>query len=106
MKEVYYNNIDERHKKIHRMQKFEMMLVGGIVSVIMAVSGCGWWVFLVLPVYYYWYGAEWLIKWAYYRNIHTAHKNVGFEREAYSNQKDVCYLDSRVPFSWAKYILE
>lgn len=72
----------ERHENIHGAQQREMLLV-----------------FFLL-----WYGIEWIVRLCIYRNRITAYKNISFEREAYSNQEDVCCLDFRVPFSWIKYI--
>ena len=51
-----------------------------------------------------WYGIEYLIRWAYYKNRDTAYNNIAFEREAYAKEDDVVYLDSRKPFAWVKYI--
>lgn len=72
----------ERHENIHGEQQKEMLLV-----------------FFLL-----WYGLEWLIKLCYYRNTITAYKNISFEREAYSNQGNVVYLDERKPYAFLKYL--
>lgn len=71
------------HEKIHGMQQIETLVL----------------------LFYLLYGIEWLVKVIYYRNRHTAYKNVSFEREAYDNQDDITYLDKRKLFSWVKYIL-
>ena len=71
-----------RHERIHCEQQKEMLMV-----------------FFLL-----WYGIEWLIKWAYYRNRMTAYKNISFEREAYANQNNVAYLDERKPYAFLKYL--
>ena len=55
-----------------------------------------WYVF-----FYIWYFIEWLLllfsigKDAYYR--------ISFEREAYDNEDNLKYLETRKPFSWFKY---
>ena len=55
-----------------------------------------WYVF-----FYIWYFIEWLLllfsvgKYAYYR--------ISFEREAYDNEDNLKYLETRKPFSWFKY---
>ena len=77
-----FDNITERHENIHGRQQIEML-----------------WVLFLL-----WYGIEWLVKLIYYRNRITAYKNISFEREAYSNQGNVVYLDERKPYAWVKYI--
>jgi hypothetical protein len=81
--EKYYTDVVERHEYIHGEQQKEMLIV-----------------FFLL-----WYGIEWLIKWACYRNSMTAYKNVSFEREAYRHQNDAAYLDERKHYAWTKYII-
>ena len=71
-----------RHERIHCEQQKEMLMV-----------------FFLL-----WYAIEWLVKLCYYRNRITAYKNISFEREAYSNQNNVAYLDERKPYAFLKYI--
>ena len=34
----------------------------------------------------------------------NAYRNISFEREAYSNEKDLSYLDNRKWFAWIRYI--
>ena len=80
--EKYYTDVVERHEYIHGEQQKEMLIV-----------------FFLL-----WYGIEWLIKWAYYRNANTAYKNISFEREAYANQNGLAYLGERKHFAWIKYM--
>lgn len=71
-----------RHENIHGRQQKELLLVG----------------------FYLLYGIEWIIKLCYYRNSITAYKNISFEREAYSNQSNITYLDERKPYAFVKYI--
>jgi hypothetical protein len=61
------------HERIHYRQQLEL---------------------LVIP-FYVWYGIEFLVRWAQYKNRHTAYRNISFEREAYANEKDLNYLKSR-----------
>jgi hypothetical protein len=100
------SDLDLRHEEIHGAQQLEMLVIGGALAVILAACDCGWLSLLALPLFFWWYLVEWLIKWAYYRNSHTAYKNIGFEREAYSNQRDLVYLYDRKPFAWFDYILK
>ena len=81
-----------------------MLIVGILIAIVLFVVGCRWWSLLALPVFFYWYVVEWLIRWAYYRNRKTAYKNISFEREAYAKEDDVVYLDSRKPFAWVRYL--
>lgn len=101
-----YDEVTDRHEKIHGEQQKEMLVIGAAMALVLAVCGCGWWSLFALPLFFWWYLVEWLIKWAYYKNAHTAYKNICFEREAYSNQSDIVYLYNRKPFAWFDYILK
>lgn len=74
--------IVENHERIHGEQQKEMLVL----------------------LFYLWYLIEYLVKWVYYRNRMTAYKNISFEREAYENQSNSSYLDTRKRYSWVKYI--
>ena len=63
------------HEKIHIRQQLEM---------------------LVLPFFVI-YLTEFLIGYVKYKNWNLAYRNISFEREAYANEKDLCYLQQR-PF--------
>lgn len=69
-----------RHESIHTKQMKELLYV----------------FFYILYVF------EWLVKLCFYGS--KAYRNISFEREAYSNQYDVNYLDNRRHFSFLKYI--
>ena len=99
-----YDKRIDRHEHIHGIQQLEMLVVGILMAIVLFAVGCGWWSLLTLPVFFYWYGIEYLIRLAYYRNRITAYKNIAFEREAYAKEDDVVYLDSRKHFMWVKYI--
>ena len=99
-----YDEVTDRHENIHGEQQKEMLVIGAAMAVILAVCNCGWWSLLALPLFFYWYGIEWLIKLCYYRNGHTAYKNIGFEREAYDHQREIDYLYIRKPFEWINEI--
>ena len=68
-----------RHETIHTAQMKEMLYI----------------------FFYLWYVTEWLIRLFMKGN---AYRNISFEREAYSNEKDLGYLDNRKRFAWIKYI--
>lgn len=73
---------DMRHEYIHTMQQREMFF---------------------LP-FFIWYLVEWGIRLVVYRNAHRAYRNISFEREAYANQHDQHYKDSRKRFAWIRYV--
>jgi hypothetical protein len=77
-----------------------MLGIGAVLTAILLILGCGWWSLLALPLFFWWYVIEWLIKCVYYRNPTTAYKNIGFEREAFRHQSDLMYLYDRKPFAW------
>lgn len=54
--------------------------------------------------FYLWYGIEWIIRLFQYRDCKQAYRNISFEREAYSNDSNMDYLQKRVKFSFTKYI--
>ena len=68
-----------RHEAIHTAQMKEMLYI----------------------FFYLWYVVEWIIRLFMKGN---AYRNISFEREAYSNEDDVIYLESRKRFAWIKYI--
>ena len=79
------NAKEVNHERIHIRQGNEML-----------------WLF-----FYLWYGVEYLIKRLFvygWKNTNQAYRNISFEREAYSNQSNLNYLNNRKWHSWVKYI--
>lgn len=77
--------LDERilnHEAIHTRQMLELWIVG----------------------FYLWYVFEWIIKWIIYGDRHAAYRSIGFEREAFQNDKNLCYLMSRKRFDFVSYL--
>ena len=68
-----------RHEAIHTAQMKEMLYI----------------------FFYLWYVVEWIIRLFMKGN---AYRNISFEKEAYSNEKDLGYLDNRKWFAWIKHI--
>ena len=99
-----YDEKTDRHEHIHGTQQVEMLIAGILIAIVLFVVGCGWWSLLSLPIFFYWYVVEWLIRWAYYRNRDTAYKNISFEREAYNNQADMDYLRTRKHYAFLKLL--
>ena len=50
--------------------------------------------------FYLLYLGEWIYNLFRYRDANLAYSNIRFEREAYSNDSNLTYLDSRKPFAW------
>ena len=51
--------------------------------------------------FYIWYFIEWLIRLLI--NGRYAYYCLPFEKEAYNNDKNLKYLETRKPYSWLKY---
>jgi hypothetical protein len=56
---------------------------------------------LFIP-FYILYVLEWLVKLCYYGK--QAYRNISFEREAYSNDKDIDYIKKRKRFAFLGYL--
>ena len=70
------------HEYIHFRQQLELLFVGM------------WFIYIV----------NFLINLLKYKEFYKSYKNVVFEKEAYSNDKDSNYLNNRKVFSWVKYL--
>ena len=57
---------------------------------------------LFLPFYIF-YVMEWIFRSFQYGSTFEGYKNISFEREAYVNDQNLSYLNTRKPFSFAKY---
>ena len=69
------------HEKIHWQQQLEMLII----------------------FFYLWYLIEWFIK--LFTSSGNAYKSLSFEREAYDNEHNLKYLETRKHFVWIKRIL-
>ena len=68
-----------RHEAIHTAQMKEMLYI----------------------FFYLWYVVEWIIRLFMEGN---AYRNISFENEAYTNEDNIIYLESRKRFAWIKYL--
>lgn len=59
---------------------------------------------LLIVFFYIWYGAEYLVRLIQYKNQHLAYRNISFEREAYTNEKDLLYLERRPFWNFVMYL--
>lgn len=76
---VYLSNELINHERIHTAQQRELLFV----------------------FFYIIYIMEWLVRLPMRGN---AYRNISFEREAYSNQRNFRYLESRPLFAWRRYL--
>lgn len=51
-----------------------------------------------------WYVIEWFVRLVQYRDFDKAYRNISLEREAYANDKNLTYLESRKKFAFLQYI--
>ena len=71
-----------RHESIHIEQQKELFVV----------------------FFYLWYVTEYLIRLLTSFNPTTAYNNISFEREAYENENDLNYLQTRKRWNFLRYI--
>ena len=103
-KKAWYSNDIDRHERIHGRQQLEMLLVGMVLAAVLAAVGCGWWSLLTLPVFYIWYGVEYLVRLCITRSRSRAYRSVSFEQEAYANERDQDYFYHRKWYAWLRYV--
>ena len=70
------------HERIHLRQQVELLVV----------------------FFYVWYGLEFLVRWFQYKNRYATYRNISFEREAYSNEKDLDYCKKRSFWRFFRYV--
>lgn len=99
----HYNTVANNHEHIHAEQQKEMLLVGIVLAAIGYVF-VGLWALLFVPLFFWWYGIEYLYRLCQYRDTKKAYRNISTEREAYANEKDLIYLTNRRRFAWIKYL--
>ncbi len=75
------NKVLINHEKIHLRQQLELLIVP----------------FFIL------YIVEFSIRLIKYKNWQLAYRNISFEREAYKNEKNLDYLNSRPLFAFVNY---
>lgn len=76
------NPIMINHEKIHIRQQAEL---------------------LILP-FFIWYGIEFLVRLVVCKDRNKAYRNISFEREAYSNEKDLNYSKKRPFWIFLRYL--
>lgn len=102
-------NVDEielNHEKIHTEQIFDCFIIG--IFIILGIcfsfkfSIC--WILLSPCTFYVLYGLEYLAIRAFHKKQGDAYHDVSFEEEAYNNESNLNYIQTRIPFVWIKYI--
>ena len=73
---------DMNHEEIHSAQWRELWYIGFLL----------------------WYGIEYIVRLCQYADTRSAYKNISFEREAYANDDNLTYLETRRRFAFVKYL--
>lgn len=95
----------ERHENTHALQQIELTIVGLILATISLILGYGWWSLLFLPLFFWIYGLEWLIKLPFCKfDTLRAYMSISTEQEAYEHQDEIGYNHVRKHYAFAKYI--
>ena len=111
--------------RIKPINKFVKVIIGGIMGEVDGISLCPFGIYtndkskyvlnhekihwkqqiemLILP-FYIWYLTELFIRKITFKKNYNAYSNLSFEREAYTNQYDLDYLNKRKLYSWIKYL--
>lgn len=76
------NEVTINHEKIHLRQQVELLVVG----------------------FYILYGFYWLKSFVKNRDKDQAYYDIPFEKEAYTMQKDMTYLDNRSRYAWLNFL--
>jgi hypothetical protein len=76
------NLVFVNHEQIHLRQQLEL---------------------LIIP-FFVWYFLEFILRLIQYKNIDLAYRNISFERESYTNEKDLDYLKRRSFWNFLKYV--
>jgi len=83
---IYFRYINKVSKKIKNHETIHLLQQKELVGVF----------------FYILYILEWFIKLFVYGS--KSYNNISFEREAYINQSNLKYIETRKQYSWLKYI--
>lgn len=91
----------KNHETTHYLQWAEVT----ILSMLLIAAACAFfrwsplWTAASMAVYYLLYAIEWAVLLAVFRDAKKAYRTIGFEQEAYGNENDNGYNESRPLFS-------
>ncbi|MFI5171020.1 MAG: hypothetical protein ACHQFW_01450 [Chitinophagales bacterium] len=81
-KELFHDPVFINHERIHLRQQLELLVV----------------------LFYFIYGMNYLINYLKCRDHDSAYRNICFERESYTMEKEMGYLKRRKFFAWINYL--
>lgn len=82
-KDGVINKFVLNHEKIHSRQQIEM---------------------LIIP-FYFWYVLEWILLVIKYRDRKKAYRLISFEQEAFLNEYNLNYLQTRKHYAWFRFLV-
>lgn len=98
------NEVDINHERIHSEQYKEVtylsMYLLGIIGLVFGNLA----ILLSPLVYYIFYVFEWLFRLIRHHDAHKSYRSISFEREAYANEDNILYVQTRNIFNFLKYI--
>ena len=100
-----YTEKVERHEYTHAMQQLECLILGILIALMLFCFDCRWYSLIPLGLFYEIYGLEFIIKLPMCHYDSTlAYLSISFEQEAYQNQGNPRWLDTRPAFYWRHFI--
>lgn len=102
-KEKLFGKVAENHENIHGKQQEEMLFIGIVLAVVLFLF-IDWWSLLFIPIFFWLYIIEWMVRLIIYRDKDEAYYNISFEQEAYDHQDERYYLEVRKDFAWLRYV--
>ena len=106
----YMTDKDMRHEEIHGCQQKELLVCGVVLTILLALAGCGWWSLMALPLWLLVYAGMWV--YAAVRCVTsgealgTAYRENPLEKEAYFFEGDEGYVERRKAFAWTNFMQE
>ena len=93
------------HERIHIRQQAEVLALFAPVILWLALFHSAWfWLAMPAQPFYLVYVAEYLFRLAKHRNRNAAYRAISFEKEAYLNEKNAEYPDTRPFMNWINYL--
>lgn len=97
--------VDLNHEMIHVRQQVEMLFIGVALAMALFLF-MGWWLLLFIPIFFWLYLIEWVVRLIIYMDKDEAYYNISFEQEAYDHQAERYYLEVRKDFAWLRYMFK
>ncbi len=99
------DDVTINHESIHSRQLVEVMIASVLISILFIIGG-QWWIgaLITLFSYYIWYVIEYMIRLIITGSQIEAYRGMSFEKEAYRNEGNMLYLNSRRLFTFLEHM--